>query len=169
MNQTSIKRMFAPLSMLGLLALLLLSACAAPGPAVPAVLAAPNAFSGPVSGGCYLTTLTTCRIQVDQWQPIDTDPGQKLLGFQLWALPAGAPLGSPLYDFRSDISNPPLGSYLPSSVRQGFAAQCGAAYQVSLRAKDSGDLDFEEVGRTNTFHCPAARTVTWQLYLPLVQ
>jgi hypothetical protein len=151
------RRFLLPLFFLGLiLPALALSACAPPGSAVPSALAAPHVVSGPVNGGCYLDTAASCRLHVDKWQPIVTDQGQKLLGFQLLAVPAGSSSGALLYDFRSDVSNPPGGSYLPSLVKQDFAAQCGAAYELSLRAKDTADLDFEEVGRTNMFQCPAA-------------
>jgi hypothetical protein len=147
------KRFFLPLFILGLITLAL-SACSPSETAVPSALAAPNIFSGPVNGGCYLDTEAICRLHIDNWQPITADPGQKLVGFQLLAVPDGSASGALLYDFRSDVSNPPGGSYLPSLVKQDFAAQCGAAYQLSLRAKDTADLDFEEVGRTNMFQCP---------------
>jgi hypothetical protein len=178
-------RILFSLTVLGL-SLFLLACCSAETAVVPSALAAPNVFSGPANGGCYLDTVTTCRIQVDRWQPIVTDPGQKLLAFQLRAVPGGSGTGSVLYDFRTDVSNPPVGSYLPSLVKKGFAAQCGATYSLSLRARDAGDLDFEEIGRTNTFQCPAAVVVepsptpgvtvtptgtpspTWQLYLPAI-
>lgn len=117
------------------------------------VLAAPNIFSGPVNGGCYLATTTTCRIHVDSWQPITTDPGTSLIGFQLAAIVRDAGL-VPLYDFRTDVSSPPQASYLPSLVKQDFAAQCGATYHLALRAKDSSDAEFVEIGRTNVFTCP---------------
>lgn len=155
------RRTTLPLSLMGLVVLLLvLAACSAGRPAVPVALAAPNVFSGPVNGGCYLDTITTCRIHIDRWQPIVTDQAQRLIGFRLMAFPEGLGTGSILYDFRTDVSNPPGGSYLPSLVRKDFAAQCSLTYTLSLRAKDSGDLDFEEVGRTTTFQCPAAATPT---------
>jgi hypothetical protein len=153
------KRFLLLLFLVGVMATAL-SACATAGPAVPSALAAPNVFSGPINGGCYLDTPMSCRLHIDKWQPITSDAGQQLVGFQLLAVPAGSGSGALLYDFRSDVSNPPGGSYLPSLVKQGFAAQCGMSYELSLRAKDTGDLDFEEVGRTNVFQCPEAATPT---------
>lgn len=154
------KRVFLSLTILGLLPLLLaLIACSAQGRTVQRVSAAPNVFSGPANGGCYLDTITTCRIHVDNWQPIVVDTGQKLAAFQLLAVPGGSVDGSVVYDFRTDVSNPP-GSYLPSLVKKDFAAQCGVSYQLLLRAQDTGDLDYEEVGRTNEFQCPMAATAT---------
>ncbi len=147
------------LGLLGLM-LLLLPACANGGAGVPSAMAAPNVFSGPVNGGCYLESITSCRIHIDAWQPIVTDTGTKLIGFQLLAFQEGALSGQPIYDFRTDVSNPPLGSYVPSLVKKDFAAQCGVTYHLALQAKDSGDPAFEEVGQTTSFQCPAAATPT---------
>lgn len=129
------------------------------------ILAAPNIFSGPVNGGCYLQTVTTCAIHVDSWQPVVTDAGRALVGFQLAAQAQGASGSAVLYDFRTDVSNPPIGSYLPSLVKQDFAAQCGVSYHLTLRAQDSGDLSFEETGHTEVFACPAA-PIAPRVYLP---
>lgn len=155
------RRLLLPCVLLGLIAVsLVLAACSSQTAAVRSVRAAPQVFSGPVNGGCYLDTITTCRFHIDNWQPIVTDPAQKLLGFRLLAIPEGAATGSILYDFRTDVSNPPGGSYLPSLVKKDFAAQCSATYRLSLSARDSGDLDYEEVGRTEAFTCPTAATAT---------
>jgi hypothetical protein len=155
------KRLLPALIILGLFAgLLLLAARPAKKAAVPVVSAAPNVFSGPVNGGCYLDTVTTCQIHIDNWQPILTDAGAVLNGFRLVGVQDGSASGAVLYDFRTDVSNPPSGSYLPSLVKKDFSAQCGTTYHLSLLAKDSGDLDFEEVGRTAQFQCPAAPTPT---------
>jgi hypothetical protein len=140
--------------------LMVLVACTANAPSGQVVLAAPHVFSGPVNGGCYLDTITTCRLHIDNWQPIVTDPNTSLVGFRLEAYRSGAPAGMILYDFRTDVSNPPGNSYLPSLAKKDFAAVCGTSYQLSLTAKDSGDLSFEEIGRTNAFSCPAAATPT---------
>ncbi|MFO7664383.1 MAG: hypothetical protein R6X18_17570 [Chloroflexota bacterium] len=140
--------------------LMVLVDCSTNTPSGPLVLAAPHVFSGPVNGGCYLDTVTTCRLHIDNWQPIVIDPNTSLEGFQLKAYRSGAPAGLILYDFRTDLSNPPGNSYLPSRVKKDFAADCGTSYQLSLTAKDSGDLSFEEIGRTNDFSCPAAATAT---------
>jgi len=131
------------------------------------IMAAPNVFSGPVNGGCYLQTVTTCAIHVDSWQPVVADTGQALVGFQLAAQAQGASGSAVLYDFRTDVSNPPIGSYLPSLVKRDFAARCGVSYRLMLRAQDSGDLSFEEIGRTEVFTCPAA-PIAPQNYLPAV-
>ena len=129
-------------------------------PPAPGVLAAPNAFSGPVNGGCYLETPVECRIHIDGWQPIVTDPGQKLVGFQLSALRQDQAAMTLLHDFRTDVSNPPGGAYPPSLVRQDYAAECGTTYVLMMSVKDSGDLGFEQVGQTTAFTCPAAATPT---------
>lgn len=149
-----------------LLALITLAAHGSPRRATP-VLAAPNVFTGPVSGGCYLATPTSCHIHVDDWQPITSDPGQRLVGFRLVAQAAGALGPATLYDFRTDVSNPPSGAYRPSLVRQEFAARCDVVYQLSLQAQDTGDPSFEALGRTNEFRCPMAATL--QNYLPFIR
>lgn len=127
-------------------------------------LAAPNVFSGPVNGGCYLETPASCRIHVDNWQPIVPDTGRVLRGFQLVAQADGA-AEAMLYDFRTDVSNPPSSSYRPSLVKQDFAARCGVTYHLALKAQDSDDLSPEEVGRTTQFLCPAADV---RHFLPVV-
>lgn len=129
------------------------------------VVAAPNVFSGPVNGGCYRQTTSTCAIHVDNWQPIVPDTGRTLVGFQLAAQANGAAADTILYDFRTDLSNPPA-RYTPSLVKLDFAARCNTTYHLSLSARDSGDLAFEEVGRTNAFQCPAA--LMSRTYLPSV-
>lgn len=155
------RRTLFPLSLMGLVVLVLaLAACSADRPTVPVALAAPNVFSGPVNGGCYLDTITTCRLHIDRWQPIGIAANQKLEGFRLVALPGEAATGMILYDFRTDVSNPPSGTYLPSLVKQDFAAQCSTTYRLVLLAKDSGDASYKEVGRTDDFQCPAAATPT---------
>jgi hypothetical protein len=112
-------------------------------------------------------TPTSCHIHVDDWQPITSDPGQRLVGFRLVAQAAGALGPATLYDFRTDVSNPPSGAYRPSLVRQEFAARCDVVYQLSLQAQDTGDPSFEALGRTNEFRCPMAATL--QNYLPFIR
>lgn len=128
--------------------------------AAPVALAAPNAFTGPVNGGCYLRTEIECGIHVDNWQPLVVDQGLKIDAFRLGALRDGNQNFSTLYDFRTDVSNPPTGNYLPSLVRRDFAAACGATYQVRVMVSVVGDNSFKEVGRTNQFTCPEAATPT---------
>lgn len=129
------------------------------------VVAAPNVFSGPANGGCYLATATTCQVHVDDWQPIQIAQGERLVAVQLQAN------GQPLYDFRTDVSNPPSGSYLPSLAKQDFAIRCGESYVLSLRAQDTGDAALVTVGETTVFTCPAAQPPAVELFdvwLPLV-
>lgn len=179
-------RRWLPAVLLLLLAAGLLTAVlvwpAGPQPAV--VLAGPAAFSGPVHGGCFLLERDICRLQIDSTEPLTTDTGQALVGFQLLAQREGIDAWVLLHDFRTDVSNPPRGSYQPSAIKQSYAAECSVTYRLEMRVKDSGDTDFETVGMTNWFTCPmAAPTATprptatseptpvvedWVLYLPLV-
>lgn len=126
----------------------------------PVALAAPSVFSGPVNGGCYLRTITECSIHVDRWQPITVDPGQPIDAIRLGAKRDGARNFGNLYDFRTDVSNPPMSSYLPSLVRRDFAAACGEAYVLRVLVSVENDDGFVETGRTNSFTCPEAATPT---------
>ena len=126
----------------------------------PAAIAAPNVFGGPVNGGCYLDTPISCKLHIDAWQPLQISPGEKLLAFQLQAT------GHTLYDFRTDVSNPPSGSYLPSLVKQDFAITCGETYVLSLLAQDTGDANLLTLGQTNAFTCPAE--VPFEVWIPAV-
>lgn len=126
----------------------------------PVALAAPSAFSGPVNGGCYLRTVTACSIHVDRWMPLTVDSGVAIDGFRLEAQQAGSIMFNNLYDFRSDVSNPPRTSYLPSLVRRDFAAACGTTYELRVLVSVVGDDTFTETGRTNSFACPEAATPT---------
>lgn len=127
----------------------------------PAVVAAPGGFGGPVAGGCYLRAPTECAVRVDRWEPIAIDAGQSLAAVQLRAARPGQqqPVVV-LHDFRTDVSNPPRGSYGLSPARRDYAAVCGATYRLSVWARDSDDAAFVELGQTNDFTCPAAATPT---------
>lgn len=129
-------------------------------PAAPVVLAAPNAFSGPVNGGCYLRTPVECAIHVDSWQPVVVDPGVAIDVIHLGARRDGTGGFANLYDLRTDVSNPPRGSYKPSLVRRDFAAACGVSYELRVRVSVAGDNALVETGRTNRFTCPAGATPT---------
>jgi hypothetical protein len=129
-----------------------------PQPAV--VIAAPNAFGGPVNGGCYLATATTCKIRVDHWSPVMITSGARLEKVQLWAN------GQLLYDFRTDLANAPTGSYQLSPVRQDFAARCDQSYVLDVLVQDSDDDALVSVGLTNPFTCPAGEAELYALFLP---
>ena len=147
------RRVLTPVLLIGILALLLWGN-ARPHQRAPAVIAAPNVFTGPVNGGCYAQTPSQCRIHVDNWQPIPVSPGQKLLGFQLRAN------GQPLYNFRTDVSNPPASNYQTSLVAQDYAIQCGSTYSLTLLVEDTGSGGLQLVGNTNDFTCPLLETPT---------
>lgn len=117
-------------------------------------MAAPNAFTGPVHGGCYAQTASQCRIHIDAWSPISVTVGEALLGFQLQAN------GQPLYDFRTDASNPPVSTYTTSRVAQDYAVQCGGTYSLTLLVEDSGGGGLQVAGHTNAFSCPLLETPT---------
>jgi hypothetical protein len=130
------------------------------GLAAPAAYAAPNAFSGPVQGGCYLRSETACAIHVTGWQPVTVDQGLAIDAVRLGARRAGEMTFRNLYDFRTDVSNPPLTTYQLSPVRRDFAAACSASYELRVMARPRATTTFTEVGRTNVFTCPDAPTPT---------
>ncbi|MCU0521824.1 MAG: hypothetical protein MUF84_14175 [Anaerolineae bacterium] len=120
--------------------------------------AATAATASALNAGCYLATPTVCKLQVDPFA-VQTFFGARLEGIRLQAN------GQTIYDFRTDVSNPPSGSYSPSRVKLGFAATCGRAYVVSLQVDDSSQPDFTTVAQTTLFTCPQGRS---DVFLPLV-
>lgn len=120
---------------------------------VPTVLAgrqaAPEVFSSPINASCVRVSAYECRLQIDTFT-IHVAPANRLQAFQLRAN------GSLLYDFRTDVSNPPGGDYSPSSVALDFAATCGTTYSVNLLARDSADSNFLNAGQVDGIVCPQA-------------
>lgn len=116
----------------------------------PRALAEPQVFSSPIHGGCYITAPDVCKIHVDPFTiNVNTGTGSRLVLFRLYAN------GSPIYDFRTDVSNPPGTNYSPSLVMQDFAATCGETYYLNIVAQDTGDPNPLNAGQTAEFTCPA--------------
>jgi hypothetical protein len=110
----------------------------------------PAGFASPINGGCYIADDNTCKIHIDPFViNINDGAGAKLEQFTLYAN------GSPIYDFRTDVSNPPGVDYSPSMVMQDFAAECGESYVVNMIAKDSTDANPLNYGQTTEFTCPS--------------
>jgi hypothetical protein len=113
------------------------------------VSAAPEGFASPINVGCYIAAPNQCRIHVDPFTiNINDGAGARLQQFTLYAN------GSPIYDFRTDVSNPPGVDYSPSLVAQDFAATCGTTYVVNMIAKDTTDANPLNYGQTTAFTCP---------------
>jgi hypothetical protein len=113
--------------------------------------AAPEVFASPINGGCYIAAPNQCRLHVDPFT-VNITPGQRLVALRLQAN------GATIYDFATDVSNPPPASgttYSPSLVMQDFAAECGKTYTLNILGKDSGDANFLNMGQTAAFTCPA--------------
>lgn len=142
------------------LALLLLSVALgfAWRPAVTPPPLAPQVFASPINAACVQVKASVCKLHVDPFT-IQVAPGQQLTAFQLRAN------GNLLYDFRTDVSNPPASAYTPSLVRRDFAARCGQTYTVDLLAQDSGDGSLLNAGRAENIACPVG---TYFQYLPVV-
>jgi hypothetical protein len=132
------------------LALLLTLGLAAWGAArPPQFVNAPQVFASPINGGCYIAAPNDCRLHVDPFS-VNIAPGQHLEALQLQAN------GMTIYDFRTDVSNPPSATtYTPSLVALDFAAVCGQTYVLNILGKDSGDANFLNMGQTTSFTCPA--------------
>lgn len=126
----------------------------------PPVLApaAPQVFASPINAACFQVTPSVCKLHVDPFT-IQIESSKSLAAFQLRAN------GSLLYDFRTDVSNPPSGNYTPSLVKLDFAAACGTTYTVNLLARDSGDPGFLNAGQAENIACPPA---TYIISLPVV-
>jgi hypothetical protein len=128
------------------------------------VSAASTADVATFNAGCYLATPTVCKLRVDAFT-IAIPVGARLEAFRLQAN------GETVYDFSTDVSNPPSGSYTPSRVKLDFAATCGRAYVMSVQIDDTSQADFTTVAQTAEFTCPestAPPVTVRHLYLPLV-
>ena len=135
-------------------------------PAALKVSAAPELVNGVINASCYQAAPTTCKIRVDPFQ-IQISGGEALEAFWLEAN------GITVYDFSTDLSNPPTGVFAPSQVKQDFAAVCGQEYVVSLLVDDTSQTDFLNIGQTDKFTCPQGgdgppRNTGSNNYLPLV-
>lgn len=115
-------------------------------------------YTSPIQAGCYLATRSTCRIQMEPFT-INKSGDAGLVGFQLKAN------GSLIYDFKTDMSNPPKRSFAPSAVKMGFAAACGKTYTISLGARDTDDPDYLILGQVEDVVCPQG---VHEAFLPLI-
>jgi len=115
----------------------------------------PNAatiFAIPIHGGCYIVGPNQCRFHADPFL-INISSGVHLVAFRIVAYTT---LGTTIYDFRTDVSNPPAGNYTPSLPAEDYAARCGVTYYLNLQGKDDSNVNYYSLGVTGTFTCPAA-------------
>lgn len=115
-------------------------------------------YASPIQAGCYLATRSTCKIRVDPFT-IYKSTGVGLVGFQLRAN------GNLIYDFKTDVSNPPAGNYTPSKVKLDFAATCGKTYTINLVARDTDNRDYLNLGQAENVVCPQG---VHEAFLPLI-
>jgi hypothetical protein len=130
--------------------------------------AAPSIYASPIEAGCYLAKHDLCKIHVDPFT-IDIASGQKLVQFSLVTLQSGTGILTTIYDFRTDLSNPPpyLGStYSPSLVAKDFGATCGQTYTLVLEGQDTGDSGLLTLGNTTPFTCPKG---TYFSLMPMIK
>jgi hypothetical protein len=115
-------------------------------------------YVSPLSGGCYIAAASDCRIHLEP-HPINLSPGTQLKSMQISLYNVTDGRTTVVYDFKTDVSNPPLGTdsvYTPSLVAQDFAAVCGKSYQIYLLGQDSGDPNPYVLGATDFVTCPAS-------------
>lgn len=110
-------------------------------------------YASPIHGGCYIAGPNQCRFHFDPFV-INISPTNKLVFFQLVAI--NGSVQTVIYDFHTDVSNPPTGNYTPSLVAQDFAARCGLTYQVNLQGRDNGSANAYSLGLTGSFVCPSS-------------
>ena len=113
--------------------------------------------ASPINAGCYIAAPGACSIHVDPFT-IVVSSGKRLTSFKLLAS------GSPIYQFATDQSNPPLGTYVPSATKMDYAVTCGRTYDVTLQAKDSGDATSVQVGSVTGLVCPTGDG--WLSWIP---
>lgn len=115
-------------------------------------------YASPIQAGCYLATRSTCKIRVEPFT-INKSSGIGLVGFQLRAN------GSLIYDFKTDVSNPPLGNYSPSVVKMDFTATCGKTYTVNLVGRDTDNPTYLNLGQDENVVCPQG---VQELFIPVI-
>jgi hypothetical protein len=106
-------------------------------------------YASPIHGGCYIARANDCRVHVDP-VTIHLVSGQRLEAAQIRVN------GAVVYDFRTDVANPPSGSsYQITIPGQDFGVRCGQTYTVNILGRDSGDANFLNMGQTEPFTCPS--------------
>lgn len=107
------------------------------------------AFSSPINGGCYIAAPNQCKIHLDPFIiNMENAYGKALERFVLYAN------GIPIYDFRTDVSNPPY-SFSPSPVALDFAATCGETYTINMEVKTQDYPNFLNAGLIENVTCPS--------------
>jgi len=106
-------------------------------------------FASPINGGCYIARANDCRVHVDP-VTINVSPGERLEAARIMLN------GVTVYDFKTDVSNPPNGNYQITVPGQDLAARCGVTYTVNIVGRDSGNLNFLNMGQTESFTCPSS-------------
>ena len=102
--------------------------------------------TSPFAAACFAAR-RGCRVTVDPFT-LQVSIGQRLASFQIG-------LGtSTVYDFHTDQSNPPSGSYTPTIPRLGFAARCNTSFAARLSAQGSGDVAPVILAETTPIVCP---------------
>lgn len=120
---------------------------------------APTLSTSPIHAGCVRVTSSSCKIHVDPFT-LQTPFGETLQAFQIRLN------DQVVYDYHTDVSNPPFGSYTPSVVKKDIAAKCGQTYSVQLFARDSSTAFLVQTGQADQVVCPVG--TYWQ-YMPVIK
>ena len=112
-------------------------------------------YASPINGGCYIAAANDCRVHSDPIV-INVASGKSLEKLQL-SLTVTLGARSVVYDWRSDVSNPPIGNFTPTIPAQDLGARCGQSYTLSVQGRDSGDPpdSLYNLGATTSFTCPS--------------
>jgi len=105
-------------------------------------------YASPINAGCYITAPNQCKIHVD---PFVINKDTPLAEYRISVNTQS------VYNFSTDLSNPPAGStYSPSLVALDFAATCGSTYTISLQGRTTENVNFYNLGSTRSVTCPSA-------------
>lgn len=104
-------------------------------------------YASPINAGCYIAAPNQCKIHVD---PFTISKNSPLAEYRI-------SVGTQsVYNFSTDLSNPPVGStYTPSLVALDFAATCGSTYTISLQGRVTDDTLFYNLSSTRSVTCPS--------------
>lgn len=110
-----------------------------------------SVYASPINGGCYIAGPNQCKIHIDPFTiNMDNTPGSALKQFTISAN------GVLVYDFRTDVSNPPyIVDYAPSQVALDFAATCGVTYTINLAARAADNPNLLNAGVIQNVICPS--------------
>lgn len=133
------------------LLILLLAGVLASEPRVTTAQTLDSVYASPINGGCYIAGPNQCKIHLDPFTiNMDNISSAPLKQFAIYAN------GVLIYDFRTDVSNPPYSvDYVPSQVALDFAATCGVTYTINMAARAADNTGLLNAGVIQNVVCPS--------------